>query len=575
MRIEAHVYASGREMTDAVSLAQKLDTGDVLRAMVLEITSDEVLLRLSGGGVLKAKAMETVSLKAGQFVELVVISKEGNTLLLETAHNRHMTAQQFDSETLSDFLVSLNIKPDNLNILLATELIKNGIPVTRSKMDEAHRLIKNFTGLDVEKAAFLLSSEQRETEAARQITSMLLTAEAEPELLAKLLGGELKLGQLIEEIQNMTGNKGAEEAGNYNEASEDGVFAAASGNTLKESAQDHGKEAAGTRISETGVNNINDTGEGSILKTVDSDKETVYSGTEKNPGATTEKVAGTEEYVTGASYKTEDLHGKPAVNNTDGTPAGNTGSTFAFNTGSIYKRPDNLAGYAEHLFLKIEGDRLEANPAVLSENPGMNEKNLTGAGLETITAENDVSGAQKDLAEALGDISSSILQNVKYTPARAETISGAFILIGSTIKLINEINHIGIPYLQLPVNINGYKTTAELFVMKRNKGGKRIDPNNLVMYVSLDTKNMGRVETILDVKGKNIDLRLRTEKQQISDYFRENIDQLYASFSECGYKLSDVRYTVIDSATPPSRLKKLILGLERTGWRHGRVDLRV
>ena len=56
-------------------------------------------------------------------------------------------------------------------------------------MDEAHRLIKNFTGLDVEKA-ILLSSEQRETEAARQITSMLLTAEAEPEALAKPLGSE-------------------------------------------------------------------------------------------------------------------------------------------------------------------------------------------------------------------------------------------------------------------------------------------------------------------------------------------------------------------------------------------------
>ena len=52
------MYTLGQEMTDAVSLAQKLDTGDVLRAMVLEITSDEVLLRLSGGGVLKAKAMK-------------------------------------------------------------------------------------------------------------------------------------------------------------------------------------------------------------------------------------------------------------------------------------------------------------------------------------------------------------------------------------------------------------------------------------------------------------------------------------------------------------------------------------
>jgi hypothetical protein len=598
MKIVAHADALRLEMINKGDIALRLNNGDVLRAMVLEVTSDEALLRLSGGTVLKAKVMETVNLKAGQFVDLVVISKEGNTILLETAHNRHIT-QHFDSETLSDLLASLDIKPDSLNLQLAAEFIKNGIPVTRDKMNEAHRLVKNFTGLDAEKAAFLLSSDHREIEIAKQIISRLFTTETKSDLLVKLLDGELKLGQLLGEMQEMIRNTGS----GGKESVENGGNTAA-GAFTGEAGVSAAEETVVSAAEKTVVNTQGETGIHISLKPADgtekgnSTGETISGGIVESPGKTG-KAFLTEEYVNGAGYKAKDLHGEESVGNTGGThtkntggiradntggsradntgsiPAGNTGGTPAGNAGSVYERPDSLAEFIEHFFLKIEENNLESKHAALSGNSVLAEETHTDTAVETFSSENDATIAKSDLTETLGAIKSAIRHNGQYVPVSTEAISETVTFITGTIKLINEINYIGVPYMQLPVNINGYKTTAELFVMKRHKGGKRMDPNNLVMYISLDTMNIGRVETILDIKGKNINMRLRTEKQQINDYFRENIDQLYASFSECGYKLSDVKYTIIDSATPPTRLKKLILGMEQAGFEHTRVDLRV
>jgi hypothetical protein len=598
MRIEAHINASGQEMINMGGLAQKLNIGDVLRAMVLEISPDEALLRLSGGGVLKAGIMETVNLKAGQFVELVVVSKEGGTLFLETAHSRNMT-QHFDPETLSDLLSSLHIKPDDLNIRLAEEFIKNGIPVTRDKMDEAHRLIKNFTGLDAEKAAFLLSFGHKDAETAKGIASRLLAAENGFELLAKLLDGELKLGQLLGELQEMINSTRSAETGNEDEAGKSGIFSATSGGDGIKSTENHVKTATQTSAWEAGAraetgNEIGESSHGKTsvntpLKTGDSKEKTVSGNDVENSGKAVVKAAGTERYVTGRTadeitniinkaetgYKADDLHGKALVDNTGSTPPDNAESTPAGNAGISYERQDSLAEFMEHFFLKIEEDNLEAYPVILPKDSGKAEETRTGAAPETFTAEKVIQSAKEDLTEAPGAIKSSTRRDAQYTPVSAENISGAVAAISGAIKLINEINYIGVPYLQLPLDINGYKTTAELFVMKRHKGGKRIDPKNLVMYISLDTKNMGRVETILDVKGENINIRLRTEKQQINDYFRENINRLHAGFAECGYKLADVRYTVIEKATFPSKLKKLLSGMDEAGREHSRVDLRI
>lgn len=592
MRIEAHANTSGQEMINTGVITHKLNVGDVLRAMVLEITSDEALLRLSGGGVLKAKTLETLNLKAGQFVELVVISKEEGTLFLETAKARHVP-QHDDAETLSDLLTSLHIKPDNINIKLAAEFIKTGIPVTQDKISEALRLIRDFTGLDSEKAAFLLSPEAKDGEAVQDLAARLAASETRFELLVKLLDGELKLGQLLGELQELINNAGGAESGNDNKVGDGGMYTAASGDDGKGFALNYGKAAAEISAKEADINVPKEAGVNAARETWDSTDKNTSGGAGRqsveNFGKAVGKVSGTDGYDTeritdeipggiteaGTGYKAGDIRGNTDLDNTGKAPADNTVNAALDNTGIAYERQGRLAEYMERLFLKIRGDNLEADNAILSKNSSLTEKSHTGAVQGTFTAEKGILSAKEDLTETLGTIKSSIRQAGQYTPVSADNISEVITAISSTVKLLNEINYIGVPYFQLPVNINGYKTTAELFIMKRHKGGKRIDPNNLVMFISLDTKNIGRVETILNVKGENIYIRLRTEKRQISDYFRENIKRLYESFAECGYKLADVKYTVIENAMPPARLKRFLSGIAENGREHGRVDLRV
>jgi len=82
--------------------------------------------------------------------------------------------------------------------------------------------------------------------------------------------------------------------------------------------------------------------------------------------------------------------------------------------------------------------------------------------------------------------------------------------------------------------------------LKRNNGRKRIDPQNATVFLSLDTENLGQVDSLISVNKKNVSLNFRLEKNEIIDYIKENYIQLYEGLAKKGYKLVDIKYRLID-----------------------------
>ena len=109
--------------------------------------------------------------------------------------------------------------------------------------------------------------------------------------------------------------------------------------------------------------------------------------------------------------------------------------------------------------------------------------------------------------------------------------------------------------------------------MNRRQNKKKIDPNNTIMFISLDTVNMGRVEALLDIKSRNVTVNLRTENKQINEFIKTQIKDLYAGLAACGYKLAGVRYAVIDAASTPIQQERLLDGIARENY--GKVDYRI
>lgn len=185
----------------------------------------------------------------------------------------------------------------------------------------------------------------------------------------------------------------------------------------------------------------------------------------------------------------------------------------------------------------------------------------------------DPARIQQELNNKL-ELIKAVVRQAGYTGnktlgAMAETAAR----LDDTVLVLNRISLGGLPYFQIPVNISGYNTTAELYVLRRQKNKKKIDPNHVALFISLDTNRLGRVETLLNIKEKNITISMRTENQRISHFIRENIKYLYSALADCGYKLADVRYEVITSATPLPTQEKLLAKMADGSF--GKVDLRV
>jgi uncharacterized protein (DUF342 family) len=87
---------------------------------------------------------------------------------------------------------------------------------------------------------------------------------------------------------------------------------------------------------------------------------------------------------------------------------------------------------------------------------------------------------------------------------------------------------------------------------------KRIDPGNVTVFLSLDTKSLGLVESLISISKKNISLNMRVESGEIIDLFKERFQELYNSLEEMGYRLVDIKYRVIEEKVNLLNVNKVL-----------------
>ena len=141
------------------------------------------------------------------------------------------------------------------------------------------------------------------------------------------------------------------------------------------------------------------------------------------------------------------------------------------------------------------------------------------------------------------------------------------------IRLINNINNRH-QYMQIPVNFGAETSNLELFVMKRGGKKRRIDPEDMTLFLSLDTNHIGRIEALVHiVKKVNVSVNLRAENAFALSLLRDGQQLLYNALDEKGYKLTGAAFRIIEertnAANAAGRINKLFPN-ER-----GRVDYRI
>ena len=94
------------------------------------------------------------------------------------------------------------------------------------------------------------------------------------------------------------------------------------------------------------------------------------------------------------------------------------------------------------------------------------------------------------------------------------------------------------PVAGLPLQWGSDRTTAELYVFNDSRNGRRIDPQNATVFLSLMTSNAGRVETLVKILGRNVECDFKLETGEAARITSSGMGDLSELLEDQGFHLA-------------------------------------
>jgi hypothetical protein len=132
-------------------------------------------------------------------------------------------------------------------------------------------------------------------------------------------------------------------------------------------------------------------------------------------------------------------------------------------------------------------------------------------------------------------------------PSAKSLISDKLNLLEDGVRLIQSLNNRH-QYVQIPLHITGHDTNLELYMMNRGGKKKKINHEDATLFLSLNTKNIGRVEALIHIgKNKRVGVDLRVENERALTLMKDGRLELHSSLGEKGYRLARITYHIIET----------------------------
>lgn len=95
-------------------------------------------------------------------------------------------------------------------------------------------------------------------------------------------------------------------------------------------------------------------------------------------------------------------------------------------------------------------------------------------------------------------------------------------------------------FVQLPLALKDNTTQGELYVMKR-KGLRKLNAEDFSLFLSLSTVNLGTIDTFVQVRKKNIMLRVMVEDERFYPLLTDQYKALYDALKSKGFTLYELK----------------------------------
>ena len=125
--------------------------------------------------------------------------------------------------------------------------------------------------------------------------------------------------------------------------------------------------------------------------------------------------------------------------------------------------------------------------------------------------------------------------------------------------------------VQIPVQLGDRNKNADLYIYKRKKNGTpRIDPENVKILSALELTHMGKLETLIEISGRDVSLRFDVESDDVAGAIRQNSARIHQLLDSVGYKFTGSSFSTRKSDTT---IETALLSLLETERVRGEVDI--
>ncbi|MDL2273877.1 flagellar hook-length control protein FliK [Oscillospiraceae bacterium OttesenSCG-928-G22] len=540
--------SGGREGLTMKGDLSSYQKGDRVDAEVLSSEGGELRLRLADGSEVTALRTGEGGLQAGDRLRLLISDRVGQTLTAELIG--FSEGQGGDPGKLLEGL-GLPVTPEHIEIV--ESFLQHGIPLTKENIDIFANMLIDVRGVTAENAAFLIENgvnvNTETVSLLNTLNSHETTISNSLESVISLLEGALLDGEVAAEAPPAQSAPPA--AGGQSPVTLPGDLPVAAQMVSEEASAlpqatlpQGGAESTGMPPDALSVG---------VLPS-DSGTETPVAAVLAQPEAA---AADPAKAPVDASVLIENLPDGQAETATaarpDAAPIAD-GRVPTENGRAPEIRPDVRPELAE-------GRAIETRPA---PNAPVRPENIQQAAAPTqaaptevlantlnslrslylqldgktpleITRELRAGGFHEQLGDALKALVSS-LPLLKEPLRRA--VEGEVTKLTKSLELVAQLDRTFSEYVQLPVVINGEKSSVELYVFSDGKKkNKKIDPKNATVFLSLGTANLGRVESFIKVTDKVVECDFTLENRESAEFMKRHGKELYPLLESAGYTL--------------------------------------
>lgn len=541
------------QLDKGMAALKSMSPGETLQGEVVSVNGNEVTLKIADNAVISAKLEQSMNVAVGQKM-MFEISNNSNGQVALRALFTNLAQEQLATNALQ----MAGIETNGQTAQMISGLMKQGMPIDmqtlqsvyhdiikypetdQSLLVHMHKIGMETTPQNVEQFQALVNYEERVAGTINELIHEIpgeLKNMAQNGDMAKVMAVTQELVSLISEHEAMTTPEGMQSVVLNGEASAESV----NGQNVEVQNAAAGNPAEGAVVSQTGEEataqqSAMDKALAALEEALNPQNQahTLVDGDEN--GQIPNALTGEDATVLSANDKI--LSG--VLTKAEYTELANALEQSGFSKEMVaLVKNGNLP--LNELFTALKAELAGKDAAVaakLWDNQAFSKlmtKQLQSAWLLD-PAEVENGKNVTDFYNRINQQVNSVISSMSQSLAESSVLTQSLQQFQENVDFLNNLNQF-MPYVQLPLKMNGHFATGDLIVYA-DKKSLAAGKDTVSAALHLDMQHLGMVDVFVKMQDKNVTTDFCLENEETLNFIAEHIDMLSERLERRGYNLN-------------------------------------